>query len=89
MSQGTELIEGLPEQPVPAAAGRGAPRFRRPERRQIGWHVAAIDDLVAPDHPVRAVWGFAAAMDLRELHERVKAREGVPGQAPPRDKPVG
>ncbi|HEV1999478.1 MAG TPA: IS1182 family transposase [Xanthobacteraceae bacterium] len=83
MSQGTELIEGLPEQTVPEAAGRGAPRFRRPERRQAGWHVAAIDDLVAPDHPVRAVWGFAAAMDLRELHEAVKAREGVPGQAPP------
>lgn len=83
MSQGTELIEGLPEQPVPQAAGRGAPRFRRPERHQIGWHVAAIDDLVAPDHPVRAVWRFAAALDLRELHEAVKAREGVPGQAPP------
>ena len=97
MSQGTELIEGLPEQPVPEALGRGAPRLRQPERHQLGWHVAAIDDRgrsllrpeVAPDHPVRAVWGFAAALDLRELHEAVKEREGVPGQAPPRDKPVG
>ncbi len=77
------LIEGLPEQRVPEPAGRGAPRFRQAERRQIGWHAAAIDELIAPDHPVRAVWAFAAALDLRELHEAVKAREGVPGQAPP------
>jgi hypothetical protein len=29
------------------------------------------------------VWAFAAALDLRDLHDAVKAREGVPGQAPP------
>lgn len=73
----------LPEQLVPAAAGCGAPRFRQPERHQIGWHLAALDDLVAADHPVRAVWGFASGLDLRDLHAAVKAREGVPGQAPP------
>src|SRR5260370_41805320 len=83
MSQGTELIEGLPEQPVAAAPGRGAARLRRPERDQIGWHSAAIDDLVAPDHPVRAVWGVVLALDLRELHDAVKAREGVAGHPPP------
>jgi transposase len=83
MSREKELIEDLPERRGPQAAGRGAPRFRQPERHQIGWHVAAIDDLVAADHPVRAVWAFVAGLDLRELHEAVKAREGVPGQAPP------
>src|SRR5208282_736195 len=35
------------------------------------------------DHPVRAIWAFATTLDLSELHARVKAREGVPGQAPP------
>src|SRR5258708_5402883 len=83
MSSGEELIEGLPEQRAPEPAGRGAPRYRQPERRQIGWHVATIDALIAADHPVRAVWAFAAALDLGELHRAVKAREGVPGQAPP------
>lgn len=83
MSSGDDLIEGLPEQRVPEAPGRGAPRLRQPERHQLGWHAAAIDDLVAPDHPVRAVWGFVAALDLRALHAAVKAREGMPGQAPP------
>jgi transposase len=49
----------------------------------MGWHSAAIDDLVAADHPVRAVWAFVSALDLRELYEAVKAREGVPGHPPP------
>lgn len=77
------LLGDLPKQRAPETAGRGAPRLRRPERRQIGWHMAAIDDLIAPDHPVRAVWGFVSALDLAGLHAAVKAREGVPGQAPP------
>jgi len=78
-----ELFADLPEQRVPEAAGRGTPRLRRPERHQLGWQAATIDDLVARDHPVRAVWAFVQSLDLRALHDAVKAREGVPGQAPP------
>jgi transposase len=83
MSGNSELFGDLPEQPAPEAPGRGTPRLRRPERHQLGWQVAAIDDLVMRDHPVRAVWAFVQALDLRALHDAVKAREGVPGQAPP------
>jgi transposase len=83
MPSETGLLGDLPEQRAPAAAGRGAPRLRRPERQQLGWHAAAIDDLIAPEHPVRAVWAFVTALDLSELHAAVRAREGVPGQAPP------
>ena len=79
----SELFGDLPEQCVPEAPGRGMPRLRQPERHQLGWQVAMIDDLVARDHPVRAVWAFVQALDLRALHDAVKAREGVPGQAPP------
>jgi len=82
MSSGEELFEGLPEQAVPAAEQRGAARVRQPERHQLGWHSAAIDDLVAADHPVRAVWAFVSALDLGELYDAVKAREGVPGHPP-------
>jgi transposase len=42
----------------------------------------ALDDVVASDHPVRAVWAFVTTLDLHRLHDAVKAREGVPGQAP-------
>ncbi len=83
MSSEKGLFGELPEHRGPAAVCHGAPRLRRPERTQLGWHAAAIDDLIAPDHPVRAVWGFVTALDLSELHAAVKAREGVPGQAPP------
>ena len=83
MSKSAELFDGLPEQPAPAVEQRGAAQVRRPERHQMGWHSAAIDDLVAVDHPVRAVWAFVLALDLSELYEAVKAREGVPGHPPP------
>ena len=78
----TELFGGLPEQAVPPAPGRGTPRLRQPERDQPGWQILALDDLVTPDHPVRAVWAFVQRLDLQPLHEAVKAREGRPGQAP-------
>lgn len=83
MSGDEGLWGELPEQRAPEPAARAAPRLRRPERDQVGWHAAAIDDLIAPDHPARAVWAFVTALDLSELHDEVKAREGVPGQAAP------
>jgi len=77
------LFDGLADQPVPPAAGRGMPRLRQPERNQPGWQIAALDDLVDRDHPVRAVWSFIGTLDLGSLDDAVRAREGVPGQAPP------
>src|SRR5438270_10322134 len=73
VSGNSALFEDLPKQPVPEAPGRRTPRLRQPQRHQPGWQIVAIDDLVARDHPV---------LDLRPLHDAVKAREGVPGQAP-------
>jgi len=73
------LFEDLPEQETPRAELRGAPRLRVPERLQIDMHMAALDDLVSEDHPVRAVWAFVEGLDLSALHELIKAREGVPG----------
>ena len=49
MSGDSELFGDLPEQPVPEAPGRRTPRLRQPERHQLGWHAATIDDLVALD----------------------------------------
>jgi transposase len=76
------LFEDLPEQERARAELRGAPRLRVPERCQIGMQVAALDDLVPEDHPVRAVWTFAEGLDLSALHEVIKAREGEPGHPP-------
>ena len=78
----TELFGGLPDQMVPPAVACGKPRLRQPERDEPGWQILALNDLVTPDHPVRAVWAFVRTLDLQSLHGAVKAREGVPGQAP-------
>src|SRR3954463_2759412 len=52
-----DLFEELPDQKRPQPEDRGAPRLRVPERSQVDTHWAALDDLIADDHPVRAVWG--------------------------------
>jgi transposase len=77
-----QLFDDLPEQGRLQAKAGGAPRLREPERNQIDMHVAALDDLIAADHPVRAVWAFAAGLDLSPLHDLIKAREGQPGHPP-------
>src|SRR6266478_9162217 len=77
-----QLFEGLPEQERPQAEGRGALRLRVPERSQIGMQVAALDDLISEDHPVRSVWAFVEGLDLSALHDVIKAREGQPGHPP-------
>jgi transposase len=76
------LFEDRPEQERPRAEARGAPRLRVPERSQIAMHMAALDDLVPEDHPVRAIWAFVEGLDLSALHEVIKAREGQPGHPP-------
>ena len=79
MSVEEELFKNLPEQNAPQPAGRGAPRLRQPERSQVGIELAALDDLVPDDHPVRAVWQFVETLDLSALREAVKSREGSAG----------
>jgi hypothetical protein len=81
------LFEGLPDQAVPPAPGGGMPRLRQPEpcqpeRCQPGWQIAAIDELVARDHPVRAVWAFVGTLDLRRLARRGLARLAEGGIKP-------
>ncbi len=77
-----QLFEGLPEQEKPQGGGRGGARLRVPERSQISMQVAALDDLIPEDHPVRSVWAFVEGLDLSALHEAIKAREGQPGHPP-------
>jgi len=77
-----QLFEDLPEQERPQAEARGMPRLRVPERSQIGMQVAALDDLISEDHPVRSVWLFVDGLDLSALHDVIKAREGEPGHPP-------
>src|SRR5260370_39318749 len=77
-----QLFEDLAEEERPPVDARGAPRLRVPERNQIAMQVAALDDLISEDHPVRSVWAFVEGLDLSALHDVIKAREGQPGHPP-------
>jgi transposase len=52
------------------------PFVRRPQRGEVCQHIAAIDDLVPLEHPVRAVWAFAEALDLQDVIPDVAASPG-------------
>jgi transposase len=82
MAQQDPLFEHLPEQRGPQAELGGAPRMRVPERDQVAMQWAALDEMIADDHPVRAVWAFVRKLDLSPLHDAIKAREGMPGHPP-------
>jgi transposase len=82
MSSQPKLFADLPEQPAPAAVGRGAPRLRVPQRDQVELHWAALDQLLDPEHLVRSVWAFVQGLDLTPLYDAIKAREGEPGHPP-------
>jgi transposase len=59
-----------------------APRYQRPERRQMRLDERSLDQTLTPDHVARVVWEFVAGLDLSPLHARVKAVAGRPGQPP-------
>ena len=43
------------------------PHVCRPWRGEVRQHIAALDDLIPLEHPVRVVWAFADALDFQEL----------------------
>jgi transposase len=77
---GEGLFGELPEQVgAKREAGIGAPRLWEPERELIELRAMCLDSLIGADHPARLIWAYVLRLDLRELEDRVKAREGVPG----------
>jgi transposase len=75
-----ELFDDLPRQPAPAVEPvQGRPRMREPVRDQIELRAMDIDSLIGSDHPARVIWGYVERLDLRELEDAIKAREGTPG----------
>jgi hypothetical protein len=74
------LFEDLPEtKPPEHGSAGGKPRMREPVRDQIELRAMDIDSLIGLDHPARVIWGYAEQLDLRELEDAIKAREGAPG----------
>src|SRR5258708_3910460 len=58
----------------------GEARVVRPDRRQLRWDMIDLEGLLPADHRARVVWSFVESLDLSELYERVKSREGEAGR---------
>jgi transposase len=72
------LFEALPEQLGPERP-LGKPRLLEPMRDQVELRSIDIDSLIGEDHAARLIWAYVEQLDLRELEDAIKAREGRPG----------
>jgi transposase len=62
-------------------------RFIAADRFQTHWDYIDLDALLPSDHRVRVVVQFVESLDLSELYDAIKSREGEPGR-PPADPAV-
>jgi transposase len=60
----------------------GPKRLRHAVRNQVEFRQCALDELLPEEHEARIVWAYVESLDLSELHQRIQAVEGGPGQAP-------
>jgi transposase len=56
-----------------------APKIRPYDRHQITMMTLSLDDLVEPDHEVRALWAYVEKMDLSALFDSIRTRLGRKG----------
>ncbi|MGA9210550.1 MAG: IS1182 family transposase [Terriglobales bacterium] len=56
--------------------------MRQAVRNQIEFQECSLDELLPEEHEARIVWAYVSDLDLTELHQRIQAVEGGPGQAP-------
>lgn len=55
-------------------------RVKRPQREQVQWRPAALDQLIPADHRVRAVWAYVDSLDVKPLYRQIEAVEGGVGR---------
>ena len=70
-----EPRESVPAPPPPA-------RFQPVNRQQMVWRAVDVEQLVEPDHRVRAIWEMTGRLDLTSYTEEVRAVEGRAGRSP-------
>jgi transposase len=71
---------GNPEGKKKAKKASGAPRVKRPDRRQSIMRPQVIDELIPPDHRARAIVKFLEEMDLDAFYAPIKSRGDEPGR---------
>lgn len=81
MSQG-ELFEmgEAPGSVRQAAIPLNQIRVVRPVRGQVEWVMRNLDEAIAEDHPVRAIWEFLERLELSAFYSKLKATLDRPGR---------
>jgi hypothetical protein len=52
-------------------------RVKRPERLQVQWRDASLDQMIPKDHRVRSVWAYVDSLDLQPLFKKIQALKGM------------
>ena len=68
----------------PPPAGERQPRLQPINRNQLLWRPVDVEQLIAPDHPARAIWDLLGQRDLTAFYDQIEAVQGVAGR-PARD----
>lgn len=55
-------------------------RVKLPQRDQVQWRDASLDQLIPRDHRVRSVWAYVDSLDLKPLYRKIQAVEGGVGR---------
>jgi len=63
-----------------ATKPEGKPRFVEADRKQIQLRPIDLEDLIAADHPARAIWMLLEQLDLNGFYESILARGSHPGR---------
>lgn len=77
-----ETLFEMPELREAEGAGPTRPdeaRVLRPCREQIEWAPRSLEDAIAPEHQVRAIWALLERLDLTGFYASIKAVVGHPG----------
>jgi transposase len=74
------LFSDLPEAPASDdRAAEGKPRLLEPVRDQIELRAVDLESLIGQDHAARLIWAYVVTLNLLELENAIKSREGRPG----------
>src|SRR5882762_3967344 len=79
------LLE-IPEQPLPVRSSKpvlteAEPKMKPIDREQGLLRQVIVDELVGPEHKVRAIWDLSGQLDLSVLRSQIRSREGQAGRA--------
>ncbi len=55
-------------------------RVQVPQRDQMEWQPASLDELIPRDHRVRAVWAYVDSLNVKPLYRSIRAVEGGVGR---------